>query len=152
MPANPLHIAGRSFVRRCAAATTLAVFAGAIMAAEPVPVRLPAEPAVDVAGGLFLPAADSGELWRQTVATVAADWPVVRVVEPGFSAVPPRAGIVESAWVEPPRAALQSWPPRRQRVVVNFVPAVNGAWIDAVVQSQSLSGEAAGGTGIELMG
>jgi hypothetical protein len=156
MPANPPHIAGRSHVRRCAAAALLAVVlpvgAGAIMAAEPVPSRLPAEPSADVAGGLFLPAADGGELWRQTVATVAADWPVVRVVEPGFTAVPPRAGIVESAWIEPPGASLQSWPPRRQRVVVTFVPAVNGAWIDAVVQSQSLSGEAAGGTGIELMG
>ena len=156
MPANPLHIAGRSDVRRCAAAAMvgviLAVHANAVVAAEPVPLQRSAEPSADVAGGLFLPAADSGELWRQTVATVAADWPVVRVVEPGFTDVPPRAGIVESAWIEPPGAPLQSWPPRRQRVVVSFVPAVNGAWIDAVVQSQSLSGEAAGGSDIELMG
>ena len=62
------------------------------------------------------------------------------MVEPEFTAVPPREGLLESAWLEPPGSALQAWPPRRQRVVVRFVPAVNGAWIDAVVQSQSLSG------------
>ena len=135
---------------RCCAALLVAA-AGAAAAAEPALLR-PPNAAADAAGGLFLPAADGAELWRQTVATVSADWPLVRVVEPEFTAVPPREGLLESAWLEPPGSALQAWPPRRQRVVVRFVPAMNGAWIDAVVQSQSLSGEAAGGSGIELMG
>jgi hypothetical protein len=103
-------------------------------------------------GGMFLPAADGLRLWRKTVATVSAEWPVIRVVEPDFASSPPREGIIESAWVDPPGMLLQAWPPQRQRVVVRVVPAANGAWIDAAVQTQSLSGAAAGGSGMDLVG
>jgi hypothetical protein len=104
------------------------------------------------AEGIFLPAADGAGLWRQTLDTVAADWPVVRTIEPDFRSTPPRDGLIESAWVDPTGGAVQSWPPRRQRVVVKVMPAVNGAWIDASVETQSLSGEAAAGGGVELVG
>jgi hypothetical protein len=106
----------------------------------------------DEPGGLFLPAADGMQLWRQTLETVAADWPVARVVEPDFLSSPAQPGLIESVWVDPPGGMLQNWPPKRQRVVVRMVPAPRGAWIDAVVETQSLSGSAAGGTGIELVG
>lgn len=95
--------------------------------------------------GMFLPTADGTKLWGRTVRAIAADWPVVRTAPPDFAAVPPRAGRIESAWVEPPTAGDQTglpsgstWPPRRQRVVVQLMPAVGGAWIDAVVETQSL--------------
>ncbi len=105
---------------------------------------------------MFLPAADGMALWQQTLETVAATWPVVRTVEPDFFSSPPRDGVIESAWVEPTDdglgSALQTWPPRRQRLVVRVAPAANGAWIAAAVESQSLTGEAAGGGGIELVG
>jgi len=104
------------------------------------------------ADGIFLPAADGAALWQQTLDTVAADWPVVRVVAPDFRATPPRDGLIESAWVEPPGGPLQAWPPRRQRVVVKVAPAAGGAWVDAAVETQSLAGQAAGGNGIELVG
>jgi hypothetical protein len=106
----------------------------------------------DEPGGIFLPAADGAQLWRQTLETVAADWPVARIVEPDFLTSPPRPGIIESTWVDPPGGVLQAWPPKRQRVVVRVVPASRGAWIDALVETQSLTGSAAGGTGIELVG
>jgi membrane-associated phospholipid phosphatase len=104
------------------------------------------------ADGIFLPAADGAALWQQTLDTVAADWPVVRVVAPDFRATPPRDGLIESAWVEPPGGPLQAWPPRRQRVVVKVAPAAGGAWVDAAVETQSLAGQAAAGNGIELVG
>jgi hypothetical protein len=122
---------------RIAAACCAAVFA--------LPPALPA-------AGIFLPAADGAALWRQTLGTVAADWPVVRVVAPDFQAMPPRDGLIESAWVEPPGGAVQAWPPRRQRVVVKVAPAAGGAWVDAAVETQSLAGQATGGNGIELVG
>jgi hypothetical protein len=110
-------------------------------------------------GGMFLPSDDAMLLWRQTLATVAADWPIVRTVEPDFRSLPPRDGIIESAWVEPPTGppspgGVAAWPPRRQRVVVRVVPAANGAWIDAIVETQSLAEEAAtAGPGrVELTG
>jgi membrane-associated phospholipid phosphatase len=106
----------------------------------------------EVPGGMFLPAADGRALWERTLATVAADWPVVRAVEPDFAAVPPRPGVIESAWVEPPGGGQATWPPRRQRVVVRVVPAVAGAWVNAFVQTESLSGTAADGDGVELVG
>ena len=100
-------------------------------------------------GGMFLQSVDGATLWKQTLATVAADWPIVRIVEPDFAATPPREGLIESAWVEPPtteRAArgsalppAQAWPPQRQRVVVRVMPAVEGAWIDAIVETQSIA-------------
>ena len=104
------------------------------------------------AEGIFLPATDGTGLWRQTLDTVALDWPVVRAEPPDFHAVPPRDGLIESAWVEPPGAARQAWPPRRQRVVVKVAPTTGGAWVDAAVETQSLAGEAAAGNDVALVG
>ena len=126
----------------------------------PAPVRLAARACAVVlalaggvsAEGIFLPAADGPGLWRQTLDTVAADWPMVRVVAPDFASSPPQDGLIESAWVEPPGGAVQVWPPRRQRVVVRLTPTAGGAWINAAVETQSLTGTAAGGAGIELVG
>jgi len=116
----------------------------------------PAEPRKST--GMFLSGDDRMRLWRQTLATVSADWPVVRVVEPDFRSSPPREGMIESAWIEPPGggpyATGQTWPPRRQRVIVRVTPAVSGAWIDAVVETQSIA-EAHAPTGpgrVELTG
>jgi hypothetical protein len=98
-------------------------------------------------GSVFLPERDGDRLWRRTLATVQADWPVVRADPPDFFGSPPRPGVIESAWVEP-RAVHGSsapWPPRRQRVVVRVVPAPDGAWIDAFVQTQALGGDEAVG-------
>lgn len=103
------------------------------------------------AAGIYLPAADKAAVWQQTLDTVAADWPVVRVVPPDFAAVPPRDGLIESAWVEPP-GTVATWPPRRQRVVVRVSPATGGAWVDAGVETQSLTGQAAAGDGVALVG
>ena len=100
----------------------------------------------------FLPGVDGLQIWRRTLATVAAEWPVARVVEPDFVAVPPRAGLIESAWVDPASEPLAAWPPRRQRVVVRVLPAADGVWVDAAVQTQSLSGAATGGDAVELVG
>ena len=154
----------------CAVIATAFLGQPRLLAEEAGPWRLPETRAVfagidddatksppeEVPGGMFLPAADGRKLWQQTLATVAADWPVVRTVEPDFAAVPPREGVIESAWIEPAGSGLQaghqSWPPARQRVVVRMVPAIGGVWIDAVVQTQSLSGETADGTGVELVG
>jgi membrane-associated phospholipid phosphatase len=108
--------------------------------------------AADVPGGMFLPATDGSALWRQTLATIAADWPVVRAVEPDFTAVPPRAGLIESAWVEPPGGAQPAWPPKRQRVVVRVVPAIGGAWVDATVQTESLAETVSGGNAVDRAG
>ncbi|MFM8892423.1 MAG: phosphatase PAP2 family protein [Planctomycetia bacterium] len=114
-------------------------------------------------GGMFLPASSGALLWQQTLTAVAADWPVVRTIEPVFDAVPPREGLIESAWIEPSRqtrtarglpAAAESWPPRRQRVVVRVVPVANGAWIDAIVETQSIADAYTGSQpgGVELTG
>jgi len=114
-------------------------------------------------GGMYLPSDDGSRLWRQTLATVSADWPIVRTVEPDFRSTPPREGVIESAWLEPPESApaarglpttSQAWPPRRQRVVVRVVPAVNGAWIDAIVETQSIADAYDTSTpgGVELTG
>ena len=114
-------------------------------------------------GGMFLPSDNGTKLWRQTLATVSADWPIVRTVEPDFRATPPREGLIESAWLEPSDSApaarglpntAQAWPPRRQRVVVRVVPAINGAWIDAIVETQSIADAYATSTpgGVELTG
>jgi hypothetical protein len=144
--------------RRCALAlrgTVACAVLGAIAAGTAAPALAAAgdEPAaVDVPGGMFLPAADGTALWRQTLETIASDWPVVRAVEPDFAAVPPRPGLIESAWVEPPGGSQPAWPPKRQRVVVRVVPAVGGVWVDAAVQTESLSGAAADGSGVELVG
>jgi hypothetical protein len=52
-------------------------------------------------GSMFLPSDSGTKLWRQTLATVSADWPIVRAIEPDFRATPPREGLIESAWIEP---------------------------------------------------
>lgn len=93
---------------------------------------------------MFLPATDGAALWRRTVDTVSADWPVIRVVDPDFLREPPRAGLLESAWVEPPGADSGMWPPRRQRLVVQVLPDTHGAWLDAALETQSLGGAAGG--------
>jgi membrane-associated phospholipid phosphatase len=129
---------------------TKAIFAGLDDEAE-------RKPPDEVPEGMFLPAADGRKLWQQTLATVAGEWPVVRAVEPDFTTLPPREGVIESAWVEPPGSAAavasgQAWPPARQRVVVWLVPAVGGAWIDAAVQTDSLAGAAADGSAVEPVG
>ena len=114
-------------------------------------------------GGMFLPSDSGTKLWRQTLATVSADWPIVRTVEPDFRATPPREGLIESAWLEPSESMPaarglpttdKAWPPRRQRVVVRVVPAVNGAWIDAIVETQSIADAYASSApgGVELTG
>ena len=114
-------------------------------------------------GGMFLPSDDGMRLWRQTLATVSADWPIVRMVEPDFGAVPPREGVIESAWLEPRRqdrgggglpAGAATPAPRRQRVVVRVVPAASGAWIDAIVETQSFDDAADGSApgGVSLTG
>jgi hypothetical protein len=100
--------------------------------------------------GVHLPSSNGADLWRRTLASVAADWPIARAVEPDFASG--REGVIESAWVEPSGNALASWPPQRQRAVVRVAPAVGGVWVTAVVQTQALSGQAAGGGGIELVG
>jgi hypothetical protein len=100
--------------------------------------------------GVHLPTADGAELWQRTVASVATEWPIARAVAPDF--LSGREGLIESAWVEPSGNALASWPPQRQRTVVRVAPAVDGAWVTAVVQTQALSGQAASGAGIELVG
>jgi len=101
--------------------------------------------------GMFLSSEDGHEIWDKTVKTVAADWPIIKMVPPDFDSVPPRAGKLESAWVEVPHAAVPGdmmngfdapwphWPQQRQRVVVQVLPAANGAWVDAVVETQPLA-------------
>jgi len=125
--------------------------AGPLLAAVTTGCALASAPAAGPsAGGTFLPSRDVAGLWRQTLDTVVAEWPVTRVVEPDPLAVPPRAGLIESTWVEP--SGAEGWPPRRQRVLVEVMPDEHGAWIDALVQTQALSGAAAGGQGVELVG
>ena len=102
--------------------------------------------------GMFLTAKDGQAIWEKTIKTVAADWPVIKTIPPDFDSLPPRAGRIESAWVQLPQSLKKqgdqtgglstSWPhlPRqRQRVVVQVLPAVNGAWVDAVVETQPLA-------------
>lgn len=90
------------------------------------------------------------ELWQRTTATVGAEWPIARLVEPDFTIG--SAGLIESAWVEPSGQMAPTWPPTRQRAIVRLTPDTEGAWLDAYVQTQTLSGAAAGGRGIELVG
>ena len=113
--------------------------------ADPLPMPEGQQSVPAGSDGMFLPSANGVKLWERTLRTIAADWPVVRTVPPDFSAIPPRAGRIESAWVEPPAPASQTglpagsaWPPLRQRVVVQLMPAAGGAWIDAFVETQSL--------------
>ncbi|NCX98413.1 MAG: phosphatase PAP2 family protein [Planctomycetia bacterium] len=143
---RPSAVAGR----RCASALRVAVACALVVMTSSAPGDEPA--AADVPGGMFLPAPDGSALWRQTLATISADWPVVRAVEPDFSAVPPRPGLIESAWVEPPGGAQPAWPPKRQRVVVRVVPAVGGVWVDATVQTESLAEPVGGRNAVDPAG
>lgn len=104
-------------------------------------------------GSLFLAGHNGERLWNKTLATVRAEWPIVRADPPDFMSKPPRPGLIESAWVEPSTTAAGAppWPPKRQRVVVQVVPAADGAWIDAAVQTQSLADPEAG-AGLSLAG
>jgi len=101
-------------------------------------------------GSVLLPTTDAAELWRRTIASVASEWPVATAVPPDFRSG--RAGLIESAWVEPSGDAVALWPPVRQRTVVRLAPAQGGVLVDAAIETQSLSGAAAGGPGVELVG
>jgi len=168
-PNTSVEILRTAAVRGCLAAA-VALRGGGVAAVDfelvdaVAPRAAPTEsPSGRETGGMFLPGSNGERLWRQTLETVAADWPVVRKIDPDFHSVPPREGLIESAWVEPPEAKAaqgglptnaRAWPPRRQRVVVHVVPAANGAWIDAIVETQSIADAyAPGGPGrIELTG
>ena len=115
------------------------------------------------AGGMFIPDTDPQELWRETRASVAAEWPLARVVEPDFADRSSGQGVIESAWVEPPAEPLVPGviptspglsPPRRQRLIVRFSPGATGAWIEAMLQTQSIAeAHAPAGPGrVELIG
>ena len=54
--------------------------------------------------GMFLAAEDGHAIWEKTIKTVATDWPVIKTVPPDFESVPPRAGRIESAWVQLPQS------------------------------------------------
>ncbi|MFM8291588.1 MAG: phosphatase PAP2 family protein [Planctomycetia bacterium] len=140
MPSHPPRFSPTAPGGASARLAALACAAGIALAA---PLR---------AEGIFMPAADGMRLWRQTLDTVSADWPVVRAAAPDFAATPPREGRIESAWVEPAGGPLAAWPPRRQRVVVRVTPTAGGGWVTAAVETQSLTGEAAGGEDIALVG
>ncbi|NBT13082.1 MAG: phosphatase PAP2 family protein [Planctomycetia bacterium] len=149
----PLDRGPLSWTRRLLLATLIASAAWGIRA-DPQPETPASVGAPRGAGGMFLRATDGMTLWRQTLATVTRDWPIVRAIEPDFSSVPPREGVIESAWVEPPAArpvpgmhplTAPTWPPQRQRVVVRIMPTASGAWIDAVVETQSIADLAADG-------
>ncbi len=135
-----------------AAAVAISAWESRAAAGEPGSPPAAGSLAPQGSGGMFLRSPDGMTLWRQTLATVSSDWPIVRTVEPDFAATPPREGLIESAWVEPPSArpapgtlplTAQAWPPQRQRVVVRIMPTANGAWIDAVVETQSIADLAA---------
>jgi PAP2 superfamily len=115
------------------------------------------------AGGMFIPDIDPRKLWRETRASVAAEWPLARVVEPDFADRSSGQGVIESAWVEPPAEPLVPGviptspglsPPRRQRLIVRFSPGATGAWIEAMLQTQSIAeAHAPAGPGrVELIG
>ncbi|MEI8369702.1 MAG: phosphatase PAP2 family protein [Planctomycetia bacterium] len=115
------------------------------------------------AGGMFIPDTDPRELWRETRASVAAEWPLARVVEPDFADRSSGQGVIESAWVEPPAeppvpgvipTSPGLSPPRRQRLIVRFSPGATGAWIEAMLQTQSIAeAHAPAGPGrVELIG
>lgn len=93
-------------------------------------------------GGVFLPSNNAQRLWEETLATVSRGHVVARVDPPDFTAVPPRPGVIESAWTEPTaaRGRVSGWPPQRQRVVVRVVPGAGGAWVEGLVETQVLAG------------
>jgi len=140
----------RTCVWRCASLAAAWLVLGAARAAD-VPAAAPIEAAEGAAGGMFLPVADGQALWRQTLATVAAEWPIVRAEPPDFSTSAGRPGVIESAWVEPPGGPLTGATPQRQRVIVRVVPSPGGAWIDAALQTQSLATAPAGNAEIGLV-
>lgn len=135
--------------RRMAAVCAItALFGGIVEGREPARQQA----TENVPGGMFLPSSDGTAMWERTLATVAADWPIALAVPPDFTTLPPRPGVIESAWVEPRGGAKPAWPPQRQRVVVRVVPGVGGAWVDAFVQTESLTAVADAGKGVEVAG
>jgi len=115
----------------------------AVRVAEPRP--LPEVATVRDTDGVFLSDDDGRRLWQRALATVASEWPIARVVEPDFTSVPPRPGIIESSWIEQSMAVRSAswphWPVARHRAIVRLVPAAGGAWLEGVVETQSLAGE-----------
>lgn len=112
---------------------------------------------------MFIPDTDPRELWRETRASVAAEWPLARVVEPDFADRSSGQGVIESAWVEPPAeppvpGVIPTSPnlsqPRRQRLIVRYSPGTAGAWIEAMLETQSIAeAHAPAGPGrVELIG
>ncbi|MFM7035751.1 MAG: phosphatase PAP2 family protein [Planctomycetia bacterium] len=96
---------------------------------------------------LFVPHEGGIDVWKKTVATIAGDWPVVLAEPPDYAIQPPRPGVIETAWVEPSlgasvQAALASTGsghvPQRQRMVVSVTPVATGAWVNTVIQTESL--------------
>jgi hypothetical protein len=92
-----------------------------------------------------LSGADGAALWRATVAGVAADMPVARALPPDFLSSPPAAGLIESAWIEPVATNPPVWPPSRQRLVVRFLPATTGAWVESIEERQTFGDSASPG-------
>lgn len=107
---------------------------------EPRP--LPGVADVRDTDGVFLPAENGRKLWERTLATVSAEWPVARVVEPDFTSIPPRPGVIESAWIERSPAVRSAswphWPVERHRAIVRLVPSAGGAWLEGVIETRSL--------------
>ncbi|MFN9369510.1 MAG: phosphatase PAP2 family protein [Planctomycetia bacterium] len=93
----------------------------------------------------FLAGTDGTALWRATVAGVAADLPIARAVPPDFLSSPPGAGLIESAWIDPLPSHPPVWPPTRQRLVVRFIPATAGAWVETVEELQTFADGVGGG-------
>lgn len=124
------------------AAETVPSPAASAQAAGPAAAFISAEPDEQAAGGVFLPSGNAERLWAETLATISASHVITRVDPPDFANVPPRAGVIESAWTEPAlrHGTASGWPPQRQRVVVRVVPAAGGAWVEGIVETQVLSG------------
>lgn len=135
--------------RRVAVACAVAALMGGVARGrEPPDIRQ----TENVPGGMFLPSSDGMAMWQRTLATVAADWPIALAVPPDLTSVPPRPGVIESAWVEPRGTAQPVWPPQRQRVVVRVVPGVGGAWVDAFVQTETLASTPGEAQGVDVAG
>ena len=157
MTSPPRHASVRRRPARRATAWTCALVVASLTvgaSGEESPPREDAAAAAAATAGrerVFLPATERTALWRRTVTSVGSEWPVVRVVDPDFRGDPPTAGLLETAWVEPPGPTRAEWPPLRQRMLVTVVPSGDGAWLDASVETQSLAtGKLHGG--IELAG
>jgi len=103
----------------------------------------------DASGSAFLAGGDVHTIWRQAVDTVGADWPIVDTVAPDAAGDPPRPGLIRSAWMEatgsPLGAEAGGVRPQRQRVVARVRPAADGAWIDAILETEAIGEPPSGG-------